>query len=152
MPILENLGAPFISEAIKQVSSTNSEHFAYVPIFHVADRLGGWSTDGCSLVSASTNSRVLCQCSHLTNFALLLSPDVDTSEVSRLSLNLLGEWGCWAVVANFLQQGHVRNAILFLSLLLYFVCLQSLEVSSRIALLLSSAGLLMTIIAHLGLR
>jgi len=34
---------------------------------------GGWSTDGCELISVDS-SVVSCSCSHLTNFAILISP------------------------------------------------------------------------------
>lgn len=41
---------------------------------------GAWSTDGCSLLLINT-SQVTCQCTHLTNFALLLQVTSE-SEVS----------------------------------------------------------------------
>ncbi|XP_071801526.1 adhesion G-protein coupled receptor G6-like [Asterias amurensis] len=37
------------------------------------DFQGGWSTEGCSLISELTNSEtVVCECDHLTNFAMLM--------------------------------------------------------------------------------
>ena len=34
---------------------------------------GGWSTEGCQLV-AGNHSESECECDHLTNFAILMSP------------------------------------------------------------------------------
>jgi len=43
---------------------------------------GGWSTDGCELISVDS-SVVSCSCSHLTNFAILISPSPAVSHVLR---------------------------------------------------------------------
>ncbi|XP_052810758.1 uncharacterized protein LOC128238665 [Mya arenaria] len=42
-------------------------------IIYNGSRRGGWSRDGCSLVSVG-NKTAVCQCNHLTNFAILMSP------------------------------------------------------------------------------
>eukprot|EP00057_Strongylocentrotus_purpuratus_P027921 XP_011682395.1 PREDICTED: uncharacterized protein LOC583016 isoform X2 [Strongylocentrotus purpuratus] len=40
--------------------------------FEANNGTGDWSTEGCSLSNTSTDSRPVCQCDHLTNFAVLM--------------------------------------------------------------------------------
>jgi len=47
---------------------------------------GGWSSEGCELVSVS-DSRVTCSCNHLTNFAVLLSISPAVSRTVLVSLS-----------------------------------------------------------------
>lgn len=39
---------------------------------------GAWQTDGCTRIDVSSN-QIVCQCNHLTNFAVLMSLDSDVS-------------------------------------------------------------------------
>eukprot|EP00047_Mylnosiga_fluctuans_P010826 m.18105 g.18105 ORF g.18105 m.18105 type:complete len:1291 (+) comp3307_c0_seq1:71-3943(+) len=39
-----------------------------------------WSSHGCAVVSMSTNGRIVCECSHLTNFAVLVTSTEDDSD------------------------------------------------------------------------
>ena len=43
----------------------------YAPTCIIADAFGSWSTDGCAVVN-ETEEDVVCECNHLTNFAILL--------------------------------------------------------------------------------
>ncbi len=60
-------------------------------------KIGDWSTRGCSRNDAlSSTSMTVCECNHLTHFAILLSPKppVNTQPVSiTLSLMLIGYIG-----------------------------------------------------------
>ncbi|WAR06930.1 AGRL3-like protein [Mya arenaria] len=53
------------------------------------DQAGGWSTDGCSVEFSSQNQTV-CKCTHLTNFAVLMSPfeqaDADSTPLRIVSI------------------------------------------------------------------
>ncbi|XP_060579845.1 adhesion G protein-coupled receptor L3-like [Ruditapes philippinarum] len=53
---------------------------------------GAWSTDGCSL-KEETADNVVCQCSHLTNFAVLMSPSGVDSKHSQI-LSIISAVGC----------------------------------------------------------
>ena len=57
----------------------NAIHFESDSIFSETSN-GAWSTEGCSVLSVN-RTRVTCQCTHLTNFALLLqvTPDYQVS-------------------------------------------------------------------------
>ncbi|XP_065664260.1 uncharacterized protein LOC105845287 isoform X4 [Hydra vulgaris] len=56
-----------------------------------------WSTEGCNTTSNSS-SIILCQCNHLTNFALIL--DVDQSGNNPLSLQIITWIGCGISIAG----------------------------------------------------
>ena len=44
---------------------------AYFILDHTVDGFGDWSTRGCAVVN-ETEESVVCECDHLTNFAILL--------------------------------------------------------------------------------
>ncbi|XP_020624311.1 adhesion G protein-coupled receptor E3-like isoform X2 [Orbicella faveolata] len=56
---------------------------------------GAWSTDGCIVLSTNT-SQVTCQCTHLTNFALLVqvNPDYQTQGIHKHVLKWMTYLGC----------------------------------------------------------
>ena len=60
--------------------------------------LGVWSDVGCSRNTRLSNDSVtVCECTHLTHFAILLSESPpDFSEAVKFSLNVLG-YVCYAV-------------------------------------------------------
>ncbi|XP_033111939.1 adhesion G-protein coupled receptor G2-like [Anneissia japonica] len=58
-------------------------------------KVGGWSSEGCSLVSGSADGsdRQFCNCSHLTNFAVLMNfypqqPDAISEVITTVGLSL----------------------------------------------------------------
>ena len=46
----------------------------------ISDGFGGWSSQGCRKVETSAE-RVICQCDHMTNFAIIFDPYAGTSKV-----------------------------------------------------------------------
>ena len=55
---------------------------------------GYWSQNGCILNQAeSTAKRTVCECSHLTHFAVLLSPGVEFGPKSEFALTLISYIG-----------------------------------------------------------
>ena len=51
---------------------------------------GGWRTDGCRLNTSMLNSMVaICECNHLTNFAIVLARNATASRVSYSLSQLL---------------------------------------------------------------
>ncbi|XP_038059975.1 uncharacterized protein LOC119730971 isoform X2 [Patiria miniata] len=63
--------------------------------FDLNDRVGDWSTAGC-LLARETNDTVSCNCSHATNFAILVNVhgQKETSKVFRDVLNIITNVGC----------------------------------------------------------
>ncbi|XP_053397886.1 adhesion G protein-coupled receptor B1-like [Mercenaria mercenaria] len=57
-----------------------------------AGKNGGWSQDGCVL-KEFTEGNVVCECSHLTNFAVLMSPSGAASKHSQI-LSIISAVGC----------------------------------------------------------
>jgi len=56
---------------------------------------GEWSGKGCSVVSEGTNeTHTMCQCNHLTNFAILMSPFTDIDPRTAVILSLISLVGC----------------------------------------------------------
>ncbi|XP_052810469.1 uncharacterized protein LOC128238517 isoform X2 [Mya arenaria] len=55
------------------------------------DLAGGWSTDGCSVEFSSQNQTV-CKCTHLTNFAVLMSPfeQADADSIPLRIVSIVG--------------------------------------------------------------
>ncbi|KAL5009618.1 hypothetical protein ScPMuIL_011923 [Solemya velum] len=53
---------------------------------------GAWSTDGCT-VSSSADDLTVCECDHLTNFAVLMSPRVVSID-HTLPLSIISAVGC----------------------------------------------------------
>ncbi|KAJ8021739.1 Adhesion G-protein coupled receptor G4 [Holothuria leucospilota] len=51
---------------------------------------GGWSTEGCH-VAMETEDSIICDCDHLTNFAVLMSPDYGCQ---AFELDLISKVGC----------------------------------------------------------
>ena len=47
---------------------------------------GHWSTDGCNLKTGN-QTHSICECTHMTNFAILMSPYVEVSFTSKLTTN-----------------------------------------------------------------
>ncbi|PIK53045.1 hypothetical protein BSL78_10059 [Apostichopus japonicus] len=65
---------------------------------------GNWSTDGCRLVSAGSDGMVNCECTHLTNFAVLMDVyDGDSlTETQLLILDAMTFFGCGASILGLL--------------------------------------------------
>ncbi|XP_038051809.1 uncharacterized protein LOC119724704 [Patiria miniata] len=63
--------------------------------FDLNDGVGDWSTAGC-LLARETNDTVSCNCSHATNFAILVNVhgQKETSKVFRDVLNIVTNVGC----------------------------------------------------------
>ncbi|XP_038058173.1 uncharacterized protein LOC119729609 isoform X2 [Patiria miniata] len=63
--------------------------------FDLSDGVGDWSTAGC-LLARETNDTVSCNCSHATNFAILVNVhgQKETSKVFRDVLNIITNVGC----------------------------------------------------------
>ena len=62
--------------------------FSFCAIFlldHYVAGLGGWNGTGCHLME-DIGTQVTCRCSHLTNFAILLTPNIVETQVSRVIL------------------------------------------------------------------
>ncbi len=59
------------------------------------DTLGDeWSTRGCALnLDLSSSSQSVCECNHLTHFAILLSPGAKFSVAHTLALRVIGYAG-----------------------------------------------------------
>ncbi|KAK2570207.1 Adhesion G protein-coupled receptor B3 [Acropora cervicornis] len=91
--------------------------------FNKSKELGGsWSSEGCRLVSSSSNNSKICECDHLTHFALLSVYDKRKAERSVIHINL-----CLAVLAGIalfvggLKLTQIRAVcILIAALLQYF--------------------------------
>jgi hypothetical protein len=55
---------------------------------------GYWSQRGCSLNRAeSTEGRIVCECTHLTHFAVLLSPGAEIGQKHAFALSVVGYIG-----------------------------------------------------------
>ena len=55
---------------------------------------GSWSQRGCVVnEQESTDRVVVCECSHLTHFAVLLSPGVELGERHEFALQVIGYIG-----------------------------------------------------------
>ena len=55
---------------------------------------GYWSQRGCTLNQAeSVGGRIVCECTHLTHFAVLLSPGVELEQKHAFALSLVGYIG-----------------------------------------------------------
>ncbi|KAJ8020350.1 Adhesion G-protein coupled receptor G4 [Holothuria leucospilota] len=79
---------------------------------------GNWSTEGCEFVSITPDGRVLCECTHLTNFAVLMNVfDEDSLTESQLRvLDVTTFFGCGAsilglaiTIVAFTSQGKIRK-------------------------------------------
>lgn len=61
---------------------------------HVYSRITvRWSTDGCEAVETADNYTV-CQCDHLTNFAVLLDTTGNLADEDHIALNIITFVGC----------------------------------------------------------
>ncbi|KAK3579673.1 hypothetical protein CHS0354_027128 [Potamilus streckersoni] len=78
---------------------------------HSGDGDGAWSTDGCNVVSRSSNG-IVCECDHLTNFAILMTPSEMTDVEHNATLGIISVVGC-----------AVSLACLMLTLLGHLSCL-----------------------------
>jgi len=61
--------------------------------------LGRWTQNGCKKVN-ETNDHVICQCDHLTNFAILM--DVTQTQQNSLELQMITWVGCGISLAGLL--------------------------------------------------
>lgn len=60
---------------------------------------GNWSSEGCRLVTNQTTSEeVVCECDHMTNFAILL--DVSQTQSNPLELQIITWIGCGISMAG----------------------------------------------------
>ena len=65
---------------LKNVSSEGYNHTCVYWNFSANEGAGGWHTEGCVMTSVMTSHRggvAVCQCDHLTNFAVLLVSCLD---------------------------------------------------------------------------
>lgn len=77
--------------------------------------LNGWSSEGCQLVY-STDSSAKCECNHLTNFAILMSPATTPIEHVR-ALEIISMVGCSisilgclvTAIVHLVLWRHVKN-------------------------------------------
>ncbi|KAL3883198.1 hypothetical protein ACJMK2_029488, partial [Sinanodonta woodiana] len=77
---------------------------------------GAWSGEGCKLVSTSDDTTV-CQCDHLTNFAILMSPG-KTPTKDQVPLSIISTIGCAisifclsvTMVAHLIVWRYVKSA------------------------------------------
>ena len=79
-----------------------------------------WDATGCERMAAlSTETHTVCQCSHLTNFAVLVdhSGDAELSDAGELAMTLITYIGCGVSVVcllltafTYLYFGHLRTA------------------------------------------
>ncbi|KAL3883254.1 hypothetical protein ACJMK2_029537, partial [Sinanodonta woodiana] len=53
---------------------------------------GAWSSKGCRLVSTN-DYNTMCECDHLTNFAILMSPG-NTPDKDQVPLSIISVIGC----------------------------------------------------------
>ena len=82
--------------------------------------LSGWSDSGCS-VKSSNESQTICQCDHLTNFALLMRPPPELKSNAKLSPTTV-------IVLEVVTYVAVALSIVFIFIILYKVRIQkSLE-------------------------
>uniref|UniRef100_A0A7M5X0H9 Uncharacterized protein n=2 Tax=Clytia hemisphaerica TaxID=252671 RepID=A0A7M5X0H9_9CNID len=64
-----------------------------------AGRFGRWSTDGCRLIANQTTATdVVCECDHMTNFAILF--DVSQTQSNPLELQIITWIGCGISIAG----------------------------------------------------
>ncbi|KAK3584429.1 hypothetical protein CHS0354_017709 [Potamilus streckersoni] len=76
---------------------------------------GAWSSQGCKLVS-TTDDTTVCQCDHLTNFAILMSPG-ETPEKDQVPLSIISIIGCAisifclsvTMIAHFIAWRYVKS-------------------------------------------
>ena len=62
-----------------------------------------WSQQGCSLNSDLSNaSHTVCECNHLTHFAILLSPGLNISATHVVALQFIGYVGVSISVASMM--------------------------------------------------
>ena len=66
-----------VSQPSLQSYNVPSLYLRYCPHRNV------WLTDGCEEVNV-TNNTVVCECNHLTHFAILLSPNLNVSQQAHL--------------------------------------------------------------------
>ncbi|KAH3726549.1 hypothetical protein DPMN_052416 [Dreissena polymorpha] len=79
-PKVENLDPP-VTIVFKHSQTNLSSAACSYWKFGSANVTGKWSSDGCT-VRESNNSFTVCDCSHLTNFAVLMSPFVEADSES----------------------------------------------------------------------
>ncbi|XP_071494561.1 adhesion G-protein coupled receptor G6-like [Diadema antillarum] len=60
-----------LQESSDEINITNPECVFWN--FSAADGRGNWSDFGCELVSASDDARLICECNHTTNFAVIMN-------------------------------------------------------------------------------
>ncbi|KAL3877079.1 hypothetical protein ACJMK2_034834 [Sinanodonta woodiana] len=95
-------------------SSWSSLNTCYYPFSGHGN--GSWSGEGCKLVSTSDDTTV-CQCDHLTNFAILMSPG-KTPTKNQVSLSIISIIGCAisifclsvTMVAHLIVWRYVKSA------------------------------------------
>ncbi|XP_052244854.1 adhesion G protein-coupled receptor L4-like [Dreissena polymorpha] len=89
----ENIDPPVtITLSLKKTGYTNPVCVFWDFNITRSGRRGGWSTEGCILASI-TNITAKCQCNHLTNFAILMSPST-ISPVHAKALGIVSAVGC----------------------------------------------------------
>ncbi|KAL3877058.1 hypothetical protein ACJMK2_034813, partial [Sinanodonta woodiana] len=104
---------------------------------------GSWSDKGCKLVSTSDDTTV-CQCDHLTNFAILMSPG-KTPTKDQVSLSIISIIGCAisifclsvTMVAHLIVWRYVKSArsrllmnlcaALIISYVIFLACIDRTE-------------------------
>ncbi|KAL3883153.1 hypothetical protein ACJMK2_029444, partial [Sinanodonta woodiana] len=109
--------SPPLTLTFKHVSANYSNPTCRFWMFN-ADGLGkgAWSSEGCKLVSTSDDTTV-CQCDHLTNFAILMSPG-KTPAKDQVPLSIISTTGCAisifclsvTMIAHFIVWRYVKSA------------------------------------------
>ena len=87
------LAAPPVSFSIKHLALTGLTPLScYRNVYYPST--GAWSQRGCIMNEAeSTAGKTVCECNHLTHFAVLLSPGVEFGEVHEFALRTIGYIG-----------------------------------------------------------
>ena len=92
---------------------------------------GGWSEEGCRLVSMEQSGKFTCSCSHLTNFAVLVYIDGNHNQAPSTSV-----------------EGRVLSALTIAGCALSVVCL-TLVILTRLILARSSLTISVKVVIHL---
>ncbi|XP_048773926.2 uncharacterized protein LOC125679062 isoform X2 [Ostrea edulis] len=69
--VVTDLGGKFVTSVYKPINDTVESVCGFWN-HSLYDTSGGWSTNGCQKTEVMDDGRVVCQCDHLTNFAILL--------------------------------------------------------------------------------
>ncbi|XP_065198063.1 uncharacterized protein LOC135829598 isoform X2 [Sycon ciliatum] len=131
--------------------------------FDANDGGGGWSGDGCSTVHTTTSKRPVCQCNHLTHFAVLFTRTVSASTSSETAaLKYVSIVGCGISMLGLLatiivivlipklrQSLHHRMILGLSATLLLFLALFTAMLSAETDVKKGHAGCtLMAIVLH----